>query len=880
MKLTAWLRSTWRALTGSGKLETKMQAEMRFHIDMEAERLVREEHLAPDEARRQAHIRFGGVEKYKEQARDTRGLAWLDAMSLDAKLGVRMLVKHRWLTLVGGFAMAIAIAIGSTFFEMGNEVTNAKLPLPDGGRVVAVQFATDVEGSPDRRVLAEFATLKGQLQSIENFSAFHTVQLNLVTPSAQPEPIKAAAMSASGFVVAKTPPLLGRYLVPDDERPGAANVVVIGYTAWKTRFALDPQIVGHVVTLGDTPATIVGVMPEGFAFPIDHQFWIPLRDNPVLHKPLSDREVYLFGRLAAGSSVAMAQSELDTLEPQFKTANPEKHARTRLLVNPYTREFTGAVTPARLWFLAMMELLISALMMVVAVNIAILIYARTVARMGEIAVRTALGASRKRILSQLFMEAFALALVGAAAGLMLASTVLWQVQFMVTSNAGQPYWRTFKLHGGTVLYALAFAAVSAFVMGVIPGLKATGRRVNANLQQLSGRSGQKLGPMWTALVVAQIAVAVAALPAAVYLSWLAVRMEVVGAGFDTGKYMISVAAMGDDGSAVDADRWKTRQSEVLARMAAEPGVTGVTFSSAVPGFDQGPREIEFDNRPGHEVDEVGASSIYGGLNMLTLYGTELIAGRSFATQDLDSANSVIVNRTFAEKYFPGGTALGGRFRYRNIPAVHEIIGVVEDFPRFPPSITLDGEPVVYHAASTGTTKAVIFTTKFAGEVPAGTDERLRRLAASIDPAIQMRRVVPLSNYYRDLRSMWRNLAWGVGLMTTAVLLLSAAGIYALMSLTVAQRTREIGIRTALGAEPRRLIFGVLARSARQISVGLILGSILSAAAFSASGFRPAVAASLIGSVAILMVIVGLLSAMGPARRILRVQATDALKAEG
>ena len=180
---------------------------MRFHVEMEAERLVREQVLDPQEARRQAHVRFGGLEKYKEQGRDTRGLQWVDAVSLDARLGVRMLVKHRWLTLVGGFAMAVAIAIGATFFEVMTEVLNPALPLEDGERVVALQYATPIPGSPERRVLHDFVAWREELKSIEQLAAFRTAQHNLVSGNAPPEPITVAEITASGFAVARTPPL-------------------------------------------------------------------------------------------------------------------------------------------------------------------------------------------------------------------------------------------------------------------------------------------------------------------------------------------------------------------------------------------------------------------------------------------------------------------------------------------------------------------------------------------------------------------------------------------------------------------------------------------------------------------------------------------------
>jgi predicted permease len=882
MKGLAWMRSVWRAVRRPKQLNAGMNAEMRFHIEMEAERLE-QTGLSKEDAMRQAHVRFGGLEKYKEEARDARALPWIDAVSVDAKLGARMLWKHRGLTLVGGFALAVAIAIGATFYEVLSEVSSPALPLPDGSRIVAVHFATDIPGSPERHILHDFVSLRRQLSSIVELGAFRTVQHNLVTPNRSAEPVKVAEMSAAGFTVARTAPLLGRYLLSTDEAAAAPSVVVIGYNAWKTRFSGDPSIVGSTINLGGTPSVIVGVMPAKFAFPIDHQFWIPLRQNPLDYKLLEGPELTMFGRLADKATLSQAQAELTTIGQRLAAAQPQTHARLRPTVVPYVGEYSGLVTPSRVWLVMIAKLLVGALAFVVAVNLSILIYARTVTRMGEIAIRTALGASRSRILSQLFMESFALSLVGAAGGLAIASAALGLVHNFLFIGGGAPFWLRYELSFGTGLYAVILAAATAFVMGVVPGLKATGRGLNANLHELNGRTGTRLGPMWTTMVVAQIAVAVAVLPGSAYLSWLVVRTELVGAGFSTEKFVVSVAAMSDDADTVESGRLAARQKELMAKIAAEPGVTAVTFSSGVPGFGPGGRVVEFGDAKSDDDAEVSYLDV--SLDMLDTYDAQMVMGRGFNARDLGAANSVIVNQTFAKKFLADRNPIGERFRYRGLEGERVIVGVVRDFPQFPPSVTLDGEPVVYQPASPGDLQTFVISAKYSGPVQAAeteksvVTERFRQLAVGVDPALQLRRVVPLSLYYTNVRSIWRFLAVGIGLLTSSVLLLSAAGIYSLMSLTVAQRTREIGIRSALGATPRGLIRNILGRSVRQITIGLVIGSMLSGAVFVANNFAASQATILIGSVAIMMLLVGVFAALGPARRLLKIQATEALRAD-
>nr|MDQ3345985.1 ABC transporter permease [Chloroflexota bacterium] len=332
----------------------------------------------------------------------------------------RMLAKHRWLTLVGGFAMAVAIGIGAAGFEIFSETLTPALPFEGGARVVSLQLASADGGVIERRVLHDVTAWREQLRSIDQVGAFRTVQHNLVSRSAPPDPIKVAEITASGFAVARTPPLLGRYLLPADERAGAPPVVVLGYQAWQSRFIADPQVIARTIDLGGVAHTVVGVMPDGFKFPVDHQFWVPLRANPSEYERLQGPSLYVFGRLAPGVTLEEAQAELTTIGQRAAAANPDTHARLRPRVLPYPREHVDLSQPALVWMLRVAQLLIGVLAFVVAVNVAILLYARTVTRLGEIALRTALGASRSRILAQLFTEALALALVGAAAGLVLA----------------------------------------------------------------------------------------------------------------------------------------------------------------------------------------------------------------------------------------------------------------------------------------------------------------------------------------------------------------------------------------------------------------------------------------------------------------------------
>ena len=855
-----------------------MNDEMRLHIEMEAERL-QSKGLDPDEARRQAHVRFGGVEKFKEEGRDARGFGWIDSLSLDARLGARMLAKHRGLTLVGGIAMAVAIAIGASAFEIISVLLREDLPLPGGDRVIAVKYATGEE-----RLLHPFTAWRGQVRTVEHLGAYRMVQQNLIVPGAPPEPVPVAEISASAFVLAGIPPLHGRYLLPADEQKDAAPAIVIGYEPWRRKFGSDPGIVGRTLPVAGVHTTVVGIMPEGFAFPVNQGYWMPLRLDPLKWRPWEGPALDVFGRLTPGVTAQQAQAELAGIGRQIAEAHPDGAERIQPTVMPYPRANSDLNGPALVWMMRAAQFLVGALSFLVAINRAVLLYARTITRLGELAVRTALGASRGRILAQLFVEALLLTTLGAAVGLMMAKAALAQVE-TIAGNA-VPFWWRYSLGPDTILYALVLAVVAAFIMGVLPGLKATGQQLSANLQELHGRTGTRLGSMWTTLIVAQVAVAVAILPAAVFLTWHVLRLEFGGPSAVLDQ--IAVANMVLDDEPAQADGLVRQQQDALmARLGAEPGVRTVTFSSSIPGL--GPdRRVEFESPTDvRDASALDVATFRIDVGLLKAYDARLLAGREFGARDVVDGGVAIVNRTFVEQLLPPSTTpLGRRFRYAaarqgSAPSEwYDIVGVVDDFPPLPRSPESAAEPAAYHPLASGAVNPPVLSIRFDGTAPRHVAERVRQIAADLDPKLQMRRVVPLSAFYEEQRAAYRGIALAVGLVTAAVLLLSAAGVHAMMSFTIAQRTREIGIRSALGAQPRHLLAGILRGALRQLALGIAAGSLLAVGTLAAAGSGIWSASGLLVTVAVVMAVVAVLAAIGPARRILRIQTVEALRAEG
>ena len=886
MKLVARARATLRALFVRKAADADMDEELRFHVEMETRRLMREGNLDELEARRRAFIAFGGIDKYKEQVRDARGLAWLTGMSLDLKLGLRMLVKYPGLTIVGGLGMALAIAIGAGFFSAFDALETPALPLDDGADIVALEQFDGRAYEYQSYALQDFLQWRSQLKSAVDVSAYRAVKRNLIAANGSAVPVHVAEMTASGFRVARVAPLLGRPLLDQDERAGAADVIVIGHDVWQVRFAGDSAVIGRTVRLGNSMFTIVGVMPRAFAFPVNFQFWTPLRTE-------SPEPIHVFARLAPGRTVQQVEAELSSVaeaegEKRIPRVKPFTHASYLM--------FSSAESP---WEVYLVVAFISLLLVVVAVNVAVLVYARTATRWGEIAARSALGASRARIVGQLCAEALVLTAVAATLGLFIASFALRYVDVWVRELAapggGLPFWiPSIGISAHTVVYTIALAIIGTLIVGVLPALKATGAQLQSSIRQLTGGGDQQLGVTWTVLIVAQVAIAITVLPLAVMGAWEFARVGFADPGYPTEQYL--VARLEADGANAD---YAPRLTELVRRIESQPAVADVTYASAIPGRDPA-ASIAIERDTGY----AGLSSDLAWFNSVSLdffdaFDVPLLAGRSFGSEDLAlSSSSVIVNRAFVQQFFQGGPALGRRIRYSN-PARgphpetgrterwYEIVGVVGDLPANPAG-PMQLPARVYHALPAERAQPAMIAVRMNGTTPAAFAGSLRTIALAVDPTLSVHDLLPLDRAHSAVERPVKLSALAIVLVMLSVLLLSGAGVYALMSFTVNQRRREIGIRAALGASPHSLLASIFAKAIRQLSIGIGVGLFLaSALAYAAvSAFASMYSADtgmvlglvfVMGIVAAAVFLVGTLATFGPARRGLRIQPSEALK---
>jgi predicted permease len=656
-------------------------------------------------ALRRTEVRRPQEEISRAASRARLGISWLDV-----KLGLRILRKYPGLTFVSGLAMSVTIAIAVGMFGVFQDyLLRPVVPLPEGERIVSIGMLATERGLTHRQLLHDFFVWRDEMETVLGHSLGRRAPQNLVGADGRAEPASIAMMSASGFDVARVPPLMGRPLLDADEIPGAPPVLVLGYDAWQRRFEGDPDIVGRTGQIGRVEHTIVGVMPEGFRFPLAEQLWIPLTDDPddwaVMETPYS---YFAFGRLAPGVTMAQAQAELSSISSRRFAQMPGSYEHVRAIVMSYTDPHTGMDNAGSTLLVRVMLGVFSLFVLIPFVNVAILVYARTATRAGEIAIRSALGASRRRVVTQLFVEALVLASLAAAAGVGMVLFILAQVRaFLAGIGADNlmPFWAKNGQDPWALAYVVALTMLAAVVAGVIPGLEATGRGVREGLARAGNGNGMKLGRGWTALIVTQVAITVALLPLVGSAGWGIIGLGLSRPAFDA-ESLVAARIAGDpmaslEGSAAEdpearraerAERTRQAIEEVARSIEADPRVTELTLATNVPGtlFEA---SILLDvegvdpplDAPAHRVG--GGMSVAG--DFFEVIGVTATSGRTLVAADARTeAPPIVVNRSFAEKVLGGANPVGRRVRWYRPEGEEpepwrEIVGLVENMVRNP-----------------------------------------------------------------------------------------------------------------------------------------------------------------------------------------------------
>jgi predicted permease len=609
--------------------------------------------------------------------------------------------------------------------------------------------------------------------------------------------------------------------------------------------------------------------------------------------PRGGPDIFIFGRLRDGVAIEQAQAELRALGQQAASAFPLTHARLRPRLMPFTHQILD-IGGTEIRDFAALQSLISMLAVIVAVNVGILVYARTATRQREIAVRTALGASRRRIVGQLFIEALVLSAVASAAGIALARYGITQGFAIYAAEGSEtvPYFLNFEMPSAVYLYVAMLTVFTAVVAGVLPALQATGRRAQDTVKQTSGTDGLRLGRVWTAMIIAQVAIAVTGLPAIMMMSWGGLQRSLTVANYNEESFLAATLTADPDPPAgmpasvyerESVVRFENTKTDLVTALEAEPVVDDVTVAATIPGAEVRAR-IVIDGEVSVPSGALEVRFNRGvAANFFDVFGARVIAGRALRDGDsTGAAPAIVVNRAFVNQLLGGANAVGRRLYYPQAASSgtatqYEIVGVVADLVTntIAPDLV---EPVIYHSlgSSTGATALI----RMRGNDPLQFSTRLRELTSALDPTLRLR-MVTFSEMQRQQMIGSRLMVIGSSLVIAIALLLSAAGIYAMMSFTVSQRRKEIGIRAAIGADAGQLLRSIFTKAALQLAAGIVVGTVLALIINQASEgeMLGLFGRALLPVTAVVMAIVGLVATLGPARRGLRIQPTEALRAE-
>jgi predicted permease len=908
----------------SHRAERELAREIRSHLQLLEDQYV-DKGMSPEDARDAARRAFGGVEQVKEHQRDARMFRWLAGWPMDLKLGVRMLVKYPGLTVIGGIAMAFAIWVGLVIFQMVGLFTNPTLPLSDGARLVEIR-SVDVAGADqEERVLYDFLEWRQSLQSVIDIGAWRNSSRNLVVAGGDTRPVNVAEMSVSGFRVADGEPLMGRVLVEADQEPAAPAVMVIGHNVWVTRFDSDPNVLGRVVQLGTGHYTVVGVMREGFEFPISHDVWLPLRTALLDHKPRSGPAISVFARLAPGETLQTAQAELTTAGRRAATMSPATHQHLEPRVRPYAMILMPE-GPSEMALLYSIYFGVALLLILICGNVGLLLFARAASREADLVVRTALGASRGRIVAQMFAEALVLGGVAAVVGVTAADFALrtWGMTFLETNLGRLPFWADLGLSPRAFAAAIVLTVASAAVAGIIPALKITRGMSRQLKQSTAGSGGQQFGGVWTVVIVAQVAATVM-FPVIVYWEQSQLRLVLdFDAGFAHEQYLAvqierddPVAAGANAGAAASGRnaRLAATLEALRLKVIAEPGVGGVTFSERVPTTGRPQKLIEMGYDPSSDAASADSDS-NGPLRVATVAAVDpsyfevldapVLAGRGFTAADAAPGSRVaIVDQSFVDQVLQGRNAVGQqvRFRYPGPPVRrwapgnpddpagpgewYEVIGVVRDLGVGTP--TQRGRAAGFYLPATPDRfDQVHMMVHVRGGDPLAIAPKMRDAATAIDPSLRLVTLQRVNEANNDLvwtMTLWRRMTT---VLSSVAIVLSLAGIYAVLSFTVARRTREIGVRVALGASRLRVIAATFRRPLIQVALGVVIGTafVLTGAMLirytEFPGYETDLtlqAMAMIVGYGIVMLGVCLLACVVPTRRALNIEPTTALRTE-
>jgi predicted permease len=862
--------------------DENLDAELRAHLQ-----LLTEEHLrrgmTPEEARYAARREFGGVEQVKEDYREIRGLPMLELFVQDLQYALRTLRKNPGFAAIAVLTLALGIGANTAIFSIVNAVLLRPLPFPQANRIVAVYQTLERNGVHRNGVsYLNFVDWQQQSHSFEQMGAFGESDVTL-TGVGDPEIIPGAVVTSGLLSALGVRPIAGRLLLPDDDQPGAAAVVVLSERLWRKRFGAAGDLVGKTTTLDKQVFTVAGILPADFQFPFQNppaDLWIPVQQDTQLKSLIPRRGGHYLSsiaRLKPGVTVGEAETELAGINERLAKQYPAENAGWGIRIAPLQHELVGDVQLGLLVLLSAVALVL----LIACANVANLLLARATSRSRELAVRAALGAGRKRIVRQLLTESLLLGGMGGSLG---AASAWWAVRGLVQLLPDDlPRIHAIQVDGWVLGFTLLLSVLVSLVFGLAPAIQATSVNLVTGLKEgargNSEGSGKRLRGV---LIVSEVALAVVLLTGAGLLVRSFLELQNVSPGFRVNG-ILTAAVVLPQSQYTKPEEWARYSEQAVERIKT---IHGVTSAAVVMGLPMSGNRVnlafEIDGRPQAPEERVSANFASVSREYFPLFGIPLLRGRVFDDRDTAASQKIaIISEAFARRYFPNEEALGKHLNF-GFPerASREIVGVVGDVKH----VSLDApvEPEMYSPFEQNPVWGMNFVVRTAGD-PAALASAVRESIQEADKDLPVVDVQPMTVYLRDSMAQPRFRTLLLGLFGVVALVLAAVGIYGVISYSVAQRTQEIGLRMALGADPAQVLGLVVGQGMKLVLVGLAAGvagafgltRLFSSLLFGITAGDPL---TYFGAVFVLIV-VSLLACYIPARRAMSVDPLVALRYE-
>jgi predicted permease len=755
----------------------------------------------------------------------------MTGLARDLRYGIRMLAKNPGLSLAAVLAFALGIGLSTAMFSIVYGVILRGLPFEKPEQLLHIENNNPSKDQQSLEVfLPDYLELRKRQKSFEDLAAFSEGTLNL-SGDEKPERYEGAFVTPNTFDLVRVKPLLGRGIQRGEDSPQAEPVVVLGYGLWQARYNADPKVIGRQVRVNGELGTIVGVMPQGFAFPIAHQVWVPLRLDPAKNVRGRGETLEVFGRLKEGVSIDQARAELGGIMQGLAKEFPETNKGVGAVVKPYTEEYIGEEPRA---LLVTMLGACLAVLLLACVNVASLVMSRASKRTREIAIRSSLGADRRRLIGQLLTESVLLSLVGALLGVLLAYVGLKAFNAAIAQSE-PPFWLKIAIDPAALLFALGATLLAGLVSGLVPAFQASRTDVNEVLKDEGrGSSSLRMGIFTRIVVILEVGISCLLLIGAGLMIQNVLKMgdrvEVETANLFTARIALFESAYPEE-----TQRLRFFET-LLARLREDPSVVSAAASTYLPASGTwAPRfAMEGATYPTKE-DQPRAHIAWVSSGFVRTFNAEVLRGRDFDARDnAASLPVVLVNSSFAKKFWPGQDPIGRRIRFSDAddPAAEPwrtVIGVVPDLGMTELDDIGDnelGSEGFYFPLTQDCPGFVSVVVRTRDANPLAITEKVRAHVTALDKDLpiyfvrSMEEVVAQSGFFQNL------FATLFAIFGLVALVLASVGIYGVIAFSVEQRTQEIGIRMALGARQSSVLGLILRQGMLQLLFGLGLGLIM------------------------------------------------------